>query len=149
MAINPDQTVQQHDNVPMSEIFAATAKIARDLSGLDLIGANADVVTMTYRGAPATLTNVDVTLGGAIDVDATVTVSIEGTNPSGPAPAFPAGVLTIPAAGSAAGNTYSAAPDTDNAVVDGNRISFTVGGGNTLATFADVSIALDFAPVAT
>ena len=146
MAIDPKLTVQQHDNVPLAEVLASTAKLARDLSGLDLIGANADVVTMTYRGAPATLTNVDVTIGGALDASATVTVSIEGTNPSGPS--LPAGVLTIPSVGSGPSDTYSVAPDTDTAVVDGNRISFTVGGANTNAVFADVSVALDYAPAA-
>lgn len=148
MAIDPAKTVQQHDTEPMSEVFGATAKLARDLTGLDLIGANADVVYMTYRGAPATLTNVDVTIGGTIDAPATVTVSIGGTNPSGPAPAFPAGVLTIPSVGSLAGNIYSAAPDTDTAIADGDQISLTVGGTNTLAIFADVSIAMTYAPEA-
>ena len=57
-------------------------------------------------------------------------------------------MLTIPSAASAAGNTYSAAPDTDNDVVDGDRISLTVGGSNTLAVFADVSLAIDYTPVA-
>jgi len=143
MAVDPKKTIQQHEDVPLSEILAKTAKVSPVISGLDMIGANTDVVYYTHLLAAGTLDAVALTLDGAIDVDATITISIEGV-----APEPTAGVITFPAIGSAAGVTVTYTPTSGNEIATGARIGLTVGGGNTLATFADVTLLVSYTPVA-
>lgn len=147
MAVDPALTVQQHDNVPVSEILGTTAKFSVVLAGLDMIGANADTAYYVYRGDAGTLDAVDLVLGGTLSADATVTVAINGT----PVPGtnMPAGVLTVPSAGSGAGVLTSGTPTSANALADGDIVSLLVGGTNITATFADVSLAISYVPAAT
>lgn len=144
MAIDPKLTVQQHANVPLSEVLAATAKLTPIVSGLDMIGGNTDVAHYQYFGAPGTLDKVGIVLDGTLSADATVTVAIDGT-PTEPA----SGVVTVPTAGSGAGVATSYVPTSANELVDGAVVSLTVGGTNATATFADVTLAISYVPAAT
>lgn len=147
MAIDPRKTSQQHANVNLSEIVAVTAKLAPAISGIDMIGANADTAYFVYRGDPGTLDAVDIVLGKAIDVAATVTVKIGGV--AVPGTGMPAGVITIPFAGSGPGVRASGIPTSANALADESVISLTVGGGNTLVAFADATLSISYTPAAT
>ena len=119
---------------------AATARLnlganVRDLplGRADLIAANADVIRYVHRGADLTITAIDSVITGAIDVDATITASIDGTP-------ITTGLVTITAAGSAAGDVDTAAPSALNVLSTGSVLELTIAGGDTLVAFADCAV---------
>lgn len=136
MALVPELTIQQHDNVPLSELLAAAQDRSVTLSRLDLIGANAQVYAYVHQGADALITSIDSRLTAALAVgDATITAAIDGVAVTG-------GVVTITQIGSAPGDLDSATPTALNTITAGQVLTLTVGGTNTAAVFSDVSVAL-------
>lgn len=143
MAIDPTNTLQEHANVPLSEVLAATAKTSVVLGGLDLIATNTDVVRYVHHGADATVDIIYTSIDLALTVgDATVTASIDGVAVTG-------GVVTITQAGSAPGDVDSATPTALNTITEGQTLELTAGDSNTAAAFADASVHLTYTPVAT
>ena len=114
-----------------SNIGANTKNIA--LGRLDMIAANAGVLRYVHRGPSLSITSIDSALTAAIDVDATITAAINGTPITG-------GVVSVTAAGSAAGTLDQALPSAANVLAAGQVLTLTIGGGNTLASFADLAI---------
>ena len=100
---------------------------------LDMINANGGVLRYVHRGADLTLLSIDSALTAAIDVDATITAAIDGVPVT-------TGVISVTAAGSAAGTLDQAVPSGANVMIAGSVLTLTIGGGNTLASFADVAI---------
>ena len=100
---------------------------------LNMIAAGAGVLRYVHRGPSLTITSIDSALTSAIDVDATITAAINGTPVTG-------GVVSVTAAGSAAGTLDQALPSAANVLAAGQVLTLTIGGGNTLASFADLAI---------
>jgi hypothetical protein len=100
---------------------------------LDMINANGDILRYVHRGASLTLTSIDSALTAAIDVDATITAAIDGVPVTN-------GEVSVAAAGSAAGTLDQAVPTAANVLAAGSVLTLAIGGGNTLASFADVAI---------
>ncbi len=100
---------------------------------LNMIAAGAGVLRYVHRGPSLSITSIDSALTAAIDVDATITAAINGTPITG-------GVVSVTAAGSAAGTLDQALPSAANVLAAGQVLTLTIGGGNTLASFADLAI---------
>ena len=104
-----------------------------EIRDIDLISANAEVKRVVSPVA-GTIDQIYSVINGALTVgDATLTGKIGAV-------AITTGVLTITQAGSAAGDVDSAAPTAAKTVAAGDVISFTVGGTQTAAKLADVTI---------
>ena len=136
MALDPSLTIQQHDNVLLSELLAAAQDRAVTFTHVDLIAANAEVYAYVHRGVDALVTWIDTRLTAALATgDATITAEIDGAAVTG-------GVVTITQAASAPGDIDNAQPTALNTITSGQVLTLTVGGANTAAVFADVSVAL-------
>ncbi|HVI04117.1 MAG TPA: hypothetical protein VM869_35745 [Enhygromyxa sp.] len=115
------------------------------------IGANRKTVNMrvdlnstnVYRyvnvsGNSETIEGIGSVITGALaDGDATITATINGV-------AVTNGVVTIAESGSAAGTVDSATPTAANVIANGAKLELTIGGPNTAAEFADVSVELSY-----
>lgn len=100
---------------------------------IDLVSANAEVKRVVSPVA-GTIEKIYSTINGALTVgDATLTGKIGAT-------AITNGVVTITQAGSAAGDVDVATPTAARTVAVGDVISVTVGGTQTAAKLADVTI---------
>jgi hypothetical protein len=138
--IDLTQAMQQQAPHKTKDVLAATAKLMLS-TRLDLIGANAQVGRLVYRGTPATIDSIDSALDLALATgDATITASINAVAVTG-------GLVTIAQVASAAGDLDQAVPTALNVVTDGQVIELTVGGTNTAAAFADVTLALTYEAV--
>ena len=127
-------TTQQAANIPLEDLLATSSQFAVGPLRVDLIGANTATAYYRHRGADATVASLDAVITAALDVDATITFAVEGVD---------VGVMTIPALGSAPGEAVQLVPSPGVTLTDGDRLRLTVGGGDTAASFADVSIALE------
>ena len=114
---------------------AATARnqiganlVALELNIADTVGGDAKVY---HIASPVAGTIYEIL--GVLETHAIVTADATLTGKIG-ATAITTGVVTVPLAGSAIGNVYTALPTAAKTVNVGDVISFTVGGGNTDAT---------------
>ncbi len=55
-------------------------------------------------------------------------------------------MITVPTAGSGAGVATTYETSSANELADGDVVSFTVGGANATATFADLTLAISYVP---
>jgi hypothetical protein len=127
----------------------ADAAVARENLGivqwvslprLNVVGASANVYRYVHpTGAPsATLTRIMSALTGALTTgNATITAAINGV-------AVTNGLVTITQAASAAGDLDSATPTAANVIAAGQVLSFTIGGTNDAAVFADLTFELTY-----
>lgn len=141
-----DQTVALTDN-------AGTRSVAGEIADVDaggvwvdpVAGASRNKVFLPLRvddmlGADARVYGIEAPCDGAItNIRATlerhVIAGADGTITGKiGAAAITGGVITTPVAGSAVGASYGVQPTAANVVKRGDRINFTVGGGNTDAT---------------
>lgn len=105
---------------------------------IDLISASAEVYRYVHQGPDATIVSLSSAITGALATgDATITASIDGVPVTD-------GVLTIAQAGSAAGDVDTATPSAANVISAGETLELTVGGTQTAAEFADVSVELTY-----
>lgn len=106
---------------------------------VDLIGATAAVYRyVNASGNSETILRLASGLTGALATgDATITASIDGTPVT-------TGVITITEVGSAAGDVDSTDPTALNVIAALSVLELTVGGANTAAEFADVSVELTY-----
>lgn len=106
---------------------------------VDLIGATAAVYRyVNNSGIAQTILSIASAITGALAVgDATITASIGGVPVT-------TGVITITQAASAAGDVDSTIPSAANVIGIGAVLELTVGGTNTAAEFADVSVELSY-----
>lgn len=103
----------------------------------NLIGASANVYRyLNVSGNSETILKIGTVLTGALDADATITASIDAV-------AVTTGVVTITNPG-AAGDKDTATPSGANVIADGAALELTIGGGNTNAVFADISVELSY-----
>lgn len=105
-------------------------------SRVPLIASGNAIMYYIHRGPSAVITRLDSALSAALaTANATLTANIGVT-------AVTNGVLTITQSGSAAGDLDTATPTAANVLADGDVLRLVLGGGNTAAVFADVSIHL-------
>lgn len=127
----------QGEGVPLYELLNTLQTASRMtvvFSRVDLIAANAAVYYYVHRGPDATIDSIDSGLTGALAVgDATITAAINAVAVTG-------GVVTITQAGSGAGDVDQAVPSAANVLSAGDVLTLTVGGANTAAEFADVTV---------
>jgi len=127
----------------LSDVTAATARaniganlVVESLLVADLTSASA-LIYYIVSPVAGTITKIWAVINGALAVgNATLTGKIGAT-------AITNGVVTLVQSGSAAGDKFYATPSALNVVAAGDVISFTVGGTNTAAKTAEVSLRIE------
>jgi len=127
-------TIQQAANREISDLLDPVGSQTTSAQQVDLIPANLDERHIVYRGPAAYLTYVDVVLKLALATgDATLDVKLNAVS---------VGIITVVQIASAPGDRYTLDLGETVRVVSGDLLTITVGGGNTAAARADVSLAL-------
>lgn len=126
-------------SAPISRSNLDAGRKTVTLTRVDLIAASAEVYRyVNNSGNSETVTVLSSALTAALATgDATITASINGVPVT-------TGVITITEVGSAAGDLDSAIPTAANVIANGQVLELTVGGANTAAVFADVSVELTY-----